>query len=54
MIQKPTSKEFKDKWYRDNSWNWRTSGIHAYNVLKREEETILKNKKTKKRNGRKR
>lgn len=42
MIKKPTSKEFKDKWYKDNCWDWQNSGIHAYNVLRREENAALK------------
>ena len=42
MRHKPTSKEFKNKWFKDNCWDWRNSGIHAYNVLKREEEKLNK------------
>lgn len=34
LFEAPKPEEYKEKHYNNNSWIWRNSGIHAYNVLK--------------------
>ena len=38
IFDKPTSKEIWDKYPDKNSYPWLSSGIHVFNVLKKEEE----------------
>ena len=47
MGGKLTAKEFFDSVEDKDSYYWRTSGRHTYNVVVREEKGLIKSKKKK-------
>ena len=56
IFETPSSKDIWDKYKDKNSYEWLSSGVHVYNVLKKEEEETKQkiNNERNKRHGRKR